>query len=157
MWEDGWVMPDAAWHEIRPHLWMGGHQWLDPARGLCAAVAEAEFDLVVSLIDEPGHGPAAGVEHHVLAIPDGPLTDAQLAGVVSAAARVAAAVRAERSTLVRCRVGFNRSGLVVALALVELGLDPAAAIELVRARRSARSLNNSLFVQYLYARLGSSG
>ncbi len=150
-------MADAPWHEIRRHLWMGGHQWLDPAGELRDAVVGGEFDLVVTLIDQAGHGPPPGVEHHVLAIPDGPLTDAQLVAVGEAAARVAEGVSAGRATLVRCRVGFNRSGLVVAMALVALGLDTAAAIELVRRRRSARALNNELFVQYLHTPLGSSG
>jgi len=154
---DDHTMPDAPWHEIRPHLWMGGHQWLDPAGQLRDAVVRGEFDLVVTLIDQAGHGPPPGVEHHVLAIPDGPLTDTQLVAVGEVAARVAAGVSARRTTLVRCRVGFNRSGLVVALALVALGIDTAAAVELVRRRRSARALNNDLFVQYLHTRLGSSG
>jgi protein-tyrosine phosphatase len=50
---------------------------------------------------------------------------------------------------VRCHAGLNRSGLVVAQTLVELGLGVPAAIERVRQRRSPWALSNELFVQYL--------
>jgi protein-tyrosine phosphatase len=56
---------------------------------------------------------------------------------------------AGRSTLVRCHAGLNRSGLVVAQALVELGLGVPEAIALIRQRRSPWALNNELFVRYL--------
>ncbi len=51
--------------------------------------------------------------------------------------------------LVRCHSGYNRSGLVVAQTLIELGQDPATAIALVRQRRSPWALNNRTFEQYL--------
>jgi protein-tyrosine phosphatase len=66
-------------------------------------------------------------------------------------------VRDGRTTLVRCNSGFNRSGLVVATALVELGHDPAAAITLIRQRRSRWALNNQLYVQYLATGLDVAG
>ena len=46
------------------------------------AVVQGEFDLVQTLLRLPGHGPDPGVEHHVWAIPDGPLDGTQLAGVI---------------------------------------------------------------------------
>ncbi len=49
----------------------------------------------------------------------------------------------------RCRSGYNRSGLVVAQALVEPGVGSAGAVRLVRARRSPWALHNGLFVEYL--------
>ena len=82
-------------------------------------------------------------------MPDGPLTQAQLSQVARFAGLAAEAVRAGRSTLVRCHAGFNRSGLVVARTLVELGLGVPEAVALVRARHSPRALHNELFVQYL--------
>ncbi|MBE1532023.1 protein-tyrosine phosphatase family protein [Actinomadura algeriensis] len=54
-----------------------------------------------------------------------------------------------RRVLVRCHSGYNRSGLVVAQALVHLGYSVEDAIFLVRFRRSKWALNNSLFVDYL--------
>ncbi|MGW2544726.1 protein-tyrosine phosphatase family protein [Kitasatospora sp. NPDC001574] len=61
----------------------------------------------------------------------------------------AEAVRNDRTVLVRCRSGYNRSGLVVAQTLIELGRDPATAIALIRQSRSPWVLNNQTFEQYL--------
>ena len=63
------------------------------------------------------------------------------------------ALDAGRQVLVRCYHGYNRSGLVVAHALVQRGGTPDEAIRLIRARRSAWALHNELFVAYLRAGL----
>ncbi|MFI6844088.1 protein phosphatase [Kitasatospora sp. NBC_00085] len=139
----------GAWNEIGPGLWMGGHFTTPPGRALEPVVVGREFDLVVSLFTRPGHGPEPGVEHLVREVPDGPLSPRQLDAVQEAATHAAEAVRQGRSTLVRCHSGYNRSGLVVAQALVELGHEADRAVELIRERRSPWALNNSLFVQYL--------
>lgn len=137
--------PEDPWNEIRPGLWMGGHV----RAGEEPVVVGREFDLVLSLYRREDHGPPPGVEHHFAEMPDGPLTEAQIAEVERFAVLAAEAVRAGRSTLVRCHAGLNRSGLVVAQTLVELGLGVAEAIELIRRRRSPWALHNQLFVQYL--------
>ncbi|MFE2542673.1 protein-tyrosine phosphatase family protein [Actinacidiphila glaucinigra] len=145
--------PEAAWSEVAPGLWMGGHYWTDPRGELQAAVVGGEFDLVVSLFTRSGHGPAPGVEHIVAEIPDGPLSPGQIEAVQRLARTVAGAVRDGRRTLVRCHSGYNRSGLVVAQALVESGHEVGAAVALVRERRSPWALNNGTFVEYLTAGL----
>lgn len=98
----------------------------------CAVVIGSEFDVVISLYRRDGHGPADTVEHHYREVPDGPLTAAQLADVSELAEKAAAAVRAGRSVLVRCHSGYNRSGLVVVQALVDLGyqVDDAILVDL---------------------------
>ncbi|MGV9269185.1 protein-tyrosine phosphatase family protein [Kitasatospora sp. NPDC003701] len=141
--------PTGPWNEITPGLWMGGHFTTPPGRALEPVFVEREFDLVVSLYTRPGHGPAPGVEHLVREIPDGPLTTGQLRAVQEAAARTAEAVHGGRSVLVRCHSGYNRSGLVVAQALVDLGHRPDRAVELIRERRSPWALNTTVFVDYL--------
>ena len=55
------------------------------------------------------------------------------------------------TVLVRCWMGLNRSGLVVALVLMRLGYSAADAIDLIRTQRSRFALCNPLFVQYLEA------
>ncbi|MGW3960398.1 protein-tyrosine phosphatase family protein [Amycolatopsis sp. NPDC005003] len=137
--------PEEPWNEIRPGLWMGGHV----RAGEEPVVVGLEFDLVLSLYQRAGHGPPPGVEHHFAEMPDGPLTEAQIAEVERFAVLAAAAVRAGRKTLVRCHAGLNRSGLVVAQTLVELGLGVPEAIALIRQRRSPWALHNPLFVEYL--------
>ncbi|MFI8081039.1 protein phosphatase [Kitasatospora sp. NPDC086009] len=149
--------PTGRWNEITPGLWMGGHFTTPPGRALEPVVVGREFDLVVSLYTRPGHGPAPAVEHLVREIPDGPLSPGQLRAVQEAAAHTAAAVRQGRRVLVRCHSGYNRSGLVVAQALVELGHRPERAVELIRERRSPWALNTTVFVDYLTAGLDVAG
>ncbi|MGP2437220.1 protein-tyrosine phosphatase family protein [Streptomyces sp. JW3] len=146
-------VPDRPWSEIVPGLWMGGHEYRVGAGQLAFASVDEEFDLVQTLLRLPGHGPAAGVAHQVWPIPDGPLDGTQLAGVMRLAQAACAALDEGRRVLVRCYHGYNRSGLVVAHALVRRGAGADEAIRLIRARRSPWALHNELFVEYLRAGL----
>ncbi|WP_411769579.1 protein-tyrosine phosphatase family protein [Streptomyces gramineus] len=134
---------------------MGGHECRGQAGEPEPVVVRDEFDLVQSLLRLPGHGPDAGVEHQVWPIPDGPLDGTQLAGVMRLATAASEALDAGRSVLVRCWSGYNRSGLVVAQALVHRGRTAEEAIRLVRDRRSPWALHNELFVAYLRAGLST--
>ncbi|MFE9446780.1 protein phosphatase [Streptomyces sp. NPDC006739] len=146
-------LPDSPWSEVVPGLWMGGHEFRGGSGEAELAVVGEEFDVVQTLLRLPGHGPAPGVEHHVWPIPDGPLDGTQLAGVMRLARAATEALDAGREVLVRCYHGYNRSGLVVAHALVMRGRSPDEAIRLIRARRSPWALHNELFVAYLRAGL----
>ncbi|MEW2509470.1 protein phosphatase [Streptomyces sp. NPDC046870] len=145
--------PDSPWSEIVPGLWMGGHEFRGGSGRLEFAVVRDEFDVVQSLLRLPGYGPDPGVEHHVWPIPDGPLDGTQLAGVIRLAQAANEALDAGRRVLVRCYHGYNRSGLVIAHALVQRGDSADRAIQQIRARRSAWALHNELFVEYLRAGL----
>ncbi|MBN0047419.1 dual specificity protein phosphatase family protein [Streptomyces actuosus] len=147
--------PQSPWNEIVPGLWMGGHEFRGRTGQLEFAVVHDEFDLVQTLLRLPGHGPDQGVEHHVWAIPDGPLDGTQLAGVIRLAEAACEALDAGRRVLVRCYHGYNRSGLVVAHALVRRGHAPEEAIRLIRSRRSPWALHNELFAEYLRAGLST--
>ncbi|MFR0358224.1 protein-tyrosine phosphatase family protein [Streptomyces sediminimaris] len=147
--------PDSPWSEIVPGLWMGGHQFRSRTGDLESAVVRDEFDLVQTLLRLPGHGPDPGVEHHVWAIPDGPLDGTQLAGVMRLARAAGEALDEGRKVLVRCYHGYNRSGLVIAHALVRRGHSAEQAIRLIRSRRSPWALHNELFVEYLRAGLST--
>ncbi|MFJ3334160.1 dual specificity protein phosphatase family protein [Streptomyces sp. NPDC086766] len=145
--------PGSPWSEIVPGLWMGGHEFEGRSGAREFAVVRDEFDLVQTLLRLPGHGPDPGVEHHVWPIPDGPLDGTQLAGVIRLARAACDALDDGRRVLVRCYHGYNRSGLVVAHALIRRGRSADEAIRLVRARRSPWALHNDLFVAYLRAGL----
>ncbi|MER6631475.1 dual specificity protein phosphatase family protein [Streptomyces sp. NPDC000987] len=147
--------PDAPWNEIVPGLWMGGHEFRGHSGQVEFAVVRDEFDLVQTLLRLPGHGPDPGVEHHVWPIPDGPLDGTQLAGVMRLAQAAGDALEEGRKILVRCFHGYNRSGLVVAHALVRRGASADEAIRLIRDRRSPWALHNDLFVEYLRAGLAT--
>jgi hypothetical protein len=65
-------------------------------------------------------------------------------------------VREGRKVLVHCTEGLNRSGVVVARSLMELGSTASDAIELVRRRRGPSvdgfpALGNEAFVEWLHA------
>lgn len=145
--------PDRPWNEIVPGLWMGGHEFRSHTGQVEFAVVRDEFDVVQTLLRLPGHGPDAEVEHHVWPIPDGPLDGTQIAGVIRLAQAACDALDEGRKVLVRCYHGYNRSGLVVAHALVRRGHSTDEAIRLIRARRSPWALHNELFVEYLRAGL----
>ena len=148
----------APWDEIVPGLWQGGHDYEptgDAAAWPSDVVVDREFDLVVSLYTAPESGPAPEVEHLVYYIPDAPLEDYELRVVRRLADRVAAAVADGRKVLVRCEKGYNRSGLVVGLALLRAGHTAEQAVRLVRQGRGEHALNNPRFLEYIsdeYAR-----
>ena len=64
---------------------------------------------------------------------------------------VASLVRSGRRVVVNCAAGLNRSGLVVARALIELGHDNREAVALVRAARGPWALSNRYFERWVLA------
>ena len=142
-------MPLCAepWNEVVPGLWQGGHDVRSQSSAAC--VVGDEFDLVVSLATREGYGPAEGVEHVVVRLADAALDAGTAERVVVLADQVAAAVDDGRRVLVRCSGGLNRSGLVVASALVRAGRTPDEAMTLVRAARGPWALTNPGFVAHL--------
>jgi hypothetical protein len=138
-------------------LFMGGHFYRDSVGQRLPAIVRDEFGVVISLYRRDGHGPNGTVGHHCCEIPDGPLSSAQLIEVCELAETAMEEVQDGRKVLVRCHSGYNRSGLVVAQALVQRGYSVDDAIFLVRYRRSKWALNNPLFVDYLTTGLGVAG
>lgn len=63
--------------------------------------------------------------------------------------RIAGLVGERKHVAVNCLSGVNRSGLLVARALVELGHTPEESIEAVRRARGPMALNNQHFVRFL--------
>jgi protein-tyrosine phosphatase len=143
------------WNEIVPNLFMGGHVY-DPMQKFSSpwlpVVVRDEFDSVVSLYTESGSGPSVGVPHVICEIPDDKengLNDGGLFMVELIADLVADAVKSGKKVLVRCQAGYNRSGLVVAFALMRMGYTGPQAIQLIRQKRSPHALCNERFVEYI--------
>lgn len=65
------------------------------------------------------------------------------------AVKIALSMVEDGQTLVHCQAGLNRSGLVCALTLRELGRTSAEAIALLREKRHSVVLCNETFEQYL--------
>jgi hypothetical protein len=138
---------EEPWNEVVPGLFMGGHDVRSQSATAC--VVGDEFDLVVSLTSRRGYGPTEGVEHVVSRLADAVLDEQNEARVRELGSLVAAAVSDARRVLVRCSGGLNRSGVVVAEALVQLGHAPDEAVALVRAARGPWALTNPGFVEFL--------
>lgn len=68
-----------------------------------------------------------------------PITDRSVpltkAGVLALAARLAKDLAAGKNIAIHCRQGIGRAGLIAAIVLVQLGIDPDAAIKQVSAAR----------------------
>lgn len=86
--------------------------------------------------------------HEVLRVPlsdDGPPpTPEERRLIHENAARVTRRLRVGRRVLVTCWMGRNRSGVISALALVNLGVDPGRAVGLIQ--RIRNGLTNSYFL-----------
>lgn len=145
--------PKDPWNEIIPNLWQGGQIALNGTHPKTPHVVRAtnEFDAVFSLYwrDEEGNGPDVGVPHVHHFIPDGKLNNEQLLSARMMRALVAHKIHKGEKVLVRCQAGYNRSGLVVGLALLKLGYTADTAIALIREKRSPYALHNEHFVRYI--------
>lgn len=139
------------WTHLTEHLTMGGHDHVGPTGSIDDVVVTNEFDLVLSLYRRHGSGPAAGVPHRYMAIPDGYLAQQHIDAVRGLAQDGAAAVTAGRHVLARCQAGYNRSGLLAAFILIRLGYTANDAIALIRERRGPHALCNEHFVELIHA------
>ena len=63
--------------------------------------------------------------------------------------QIASLVLEGKHVAVNCLGGVNRSGLLVARALIELGYTPEEAIDAVRIARGPMALGNPRFVRFL--------
>jgi protein-tyrosine phosphatase len=105
---------------------------------LCAVEAQPRLDqpgLEVLRLSLKDHGP--------------PPTDAEMQQAVDAGAAVARRLRQKKRVLVTCQMGLNRSGLVNALALMNLGYSAEHAIATVKKARSPFALSNTHFKKFL--------
>lgn len=147
-----WIsFPDDKWNEITHNLWMGGMYYgphMQPAW-----VEEGDFDLVISMAGNEIPIPAS-IDHAAYYIDDGKLGPVESGFVYGATALAVSAVMSGRKTLVRCAAGLNRSGLVVALALLQLppfrgACCPNHAVALIQNKRSEHALHNPYFLEYI--------
>jgi len=133
---------------IHPRLWQGNKYSLHQRIAtqfqlivLCAAEvqpARDEFPSHVKIIRCPLHD----VEE--------PLSELDANRVMHTAQRAARSVLHDRRTLITCRGGFNRSGLVMATTLHLLtGRPGVECVQVVRRRREGALFNRS-FVSSLY-------
>jgi protein-tyrosine phosphatase len=137
------TLPVSPLDEVIDGLWQADGE-IAPAE-----LFERGFDLVIDLSGRAVHGylpiGALYVAHPIHDVER--LDDPEAIRVL---ARLAAAnVRAGRRVVVNCAAGLNRSGVVVARALVELGYAPDEAVALVRRARGEWALCNGFFERWV--------
>lgn len=125
---------------ILPNLDMGGN-----------FVDYGDYDLVVSAEAYPNPARVMGYKGIFIHLPledrDGEFNEdaVQMVGGIVAVSR-----EAGKRVLVHCTAGLNRSGLIVATALMASGMSADKAIELIRLRRDTWALCNESFCTWLH-------
>lgn len=143
---------EDLYSEILPGLYQGGtseSQTIDRPQSL-RYFEDAEFDSIVTLY--AWAAPASwGVEERRFGFPDSDLDSRNLLRIHSLAEWAFKEWQSGRRTLIRCQAGWNRSGLVTALVLMQAGFSAADAVQLIREKRSPNALCNADFVRYLHS------
>ena len=137
--------------EILPGLWQGGtHDFdtLDFPKHYPIWNQEKLFDSVATLY-ALAHPVGWGISERRFGFPDSALDEKNLPEIHTLADWVYDEWKSGKKVLVRCQQGWNRSGIIMALALIKDGYKPKDAIDLIRARRSPHALCNKDFVRYL--------
>jgi protein-tyrosine phosphatase len=120
-------------------LWQGGC--------INGVVLDSDFDQVVSLYPWEKFKLDVHTERVEITAYDSPSQDPTV--FVSAAKMVSDLVLQGKKVLVHCQAGLNRSGVVCALALINLGYGPQEAIDLMREKRSPMVLCNESFERWV--------
>jgi hypothetical protein len=137
--------------EILPGLFMGGTADEDIIcypKKIGVIGEKSKFDSVATLYAS-AHPVGWGISERRFGFPDSALDENILPDIYAIADWVYEEWKSGKKVLVRCQAGWNRSGLVTALALIKNGYTPQDAIDLIRARRSPYALCNVDFVKSL--------
>jgi protein-tyrosine phosphatase len=81
---------------------------------------------------------------------DGPLDEPTFEKAVELADWLHTKWKSGSRSLSRCSMGWNRSGLVMALVLMREGFSSDQAVSLIRSKRGPNALCNSDFVKFLH-------
>jgi hypothetical protein len=144
---------DVDWlpHEILPNLFMGGTGDRDVVtvpKDNPDLIPMHGFDAVVTLYAR-AQPVGWGVVEHRFGFPDSMLAPQDKGRIIQAARWTHEHWRAGDRVLVRCQAGLNRSGLVLALALMIEGYSAQEAMTLLRLRRSEHVLCNRQFERWV--------
>lgn len=143
--------PDPLYSEILPNLFQGGTARDDTIFSKQDRNARREdlpFDSVISMYY--ASSPAGwGVQEMRFPIKDGLISEINLEELKEVISWGYNQVVKGNKILVRCQAGLNRSGLVTALILIQLGYEPGDAIDLIRKNRGSIALYNTEYVLWL--------
>lgn len=139
----------ATSDRVYKNLWMGSAPMCDTED---SRRMHFRFDVLVlaAMEHQPSSRCFPGVKVIHAPIDDAPyVPENEIRIVQKASIIVANALRHGKRVLVTCWQGRNRSGFIVAVALVRLGMHPDLAIDLVRRARGETALSNQAFVQII--------
>jgi protein-tyrosine phosphatase len=107
------------------------------------------FDSVVCLY---GHANPIGyfVREQRFGIADAELDEASKPEIMQLADWLHSEWKQGKAVAGKCQAGLNRSSLIVALVLLKEGYTATEAVDLIRAKRSAYSLFNNYFVDFIH-------
>ena len=136
--------------EVYPNLWVGSQE------SLGSDLRSKGFRSLVLCAKEiqPQAAQFPGVPVFRCPFEDDPtkqLNDLEKRMIREASSFVAREIQSNRPVLVTCHAGINRSALVSALALTEIGFTAKDAVDQIRAGRDAVCLNNPIFLDFLGA------
>lgn len=148
-----WDFP--LWSEILPGLWLGGtddDDTIEDASNIhtARAITRDDFDTVVTLYSWANPVDWFVQEFRYGFYDSGLEGNVDYASLHEAAEFAYKAWKSGKRVLIRCQAGINRSSLTMGLVLMLDGYPAAAAIELMRAKRSNAVLLNEDFVDYLH-------
>lgn len=127
-------------HDSGGELWQGGC--------IDGVSLESEgFDQIISLYPREKYKVGQHTEVVEIRAYDSPTQDPTV--FISVAKMAADLVEQGKKVLVHCQAGLNRSGVVTALTLCNLGFDSADAVELMREKRSPLVLCNEAFESWV--------
>lgn len=106
-----------------------------------------DFDFVLSLYPWEQYDLGEDTERTEITMYDS--IDQATDQALELAKTVATQVSEGYKVLVHCQAGLNRSGLITALALIELGSTPSEAIDLLREQRCSEVLCNASFEAFV--------
>lgn len=153
--------PNAEYHEILPNLYLGGHLWEDEGFKVDARDSDIANDpswnyVVSAFMDFSAQSkmclPRCDMRLVLFDDTESGLSDDIWGMIKSAVDEVVSRWRAGQKVLIRCQAGYNRSGLLMALVLMRLGLDADRAIRHLRWLRGKDVLVNQTFEGYVRER-----
>jgi protein-tyrosine phosphatase len=137
--------------EILPNLYMGGTDDYDIVqfgKRLPRLHEREDFDAVVTCYSY-AQPMSWYVHENRFGFADGPINESTFAKALELADWIYEKWQQGAKCLIRCQMGYNRSGLVMAAVLMKTGLSAEAAIKLIREKRSPYAMSNSDFVSRL--------
>ena len=144
--------PASLYSEIAPNLFMGGTDDADVIHYAASNRRRTDmpFDAIVTMYAwaQPADWQ---VQEFRYGVPDATISHIDLGRLKQAVEFGYNCWLAGDRVLIRCQAGLNRSGLVIALILMNTGLDAETAILEIRKNRAEIALFNEGYVEWLKA------